>query len=598
MPDTRGLPILRPDATPDQIAEARAFARAELLAPAAFMESVGEVADYSGFTEAQKANFAHAWDVTRPALDILAVSGSGDDAQYLADVVASLGNSPMVTALAAEFATASVQISLRLGDVAGSPAALAWHGLGSLENPVAWASLGVALGNVGYRPAITGLIQHLAIERMPLPTSASHDALQIITMEEHPEVLKLAVDLIAAASEYQKAGLTGAAAERHLVGINVVTAFDTAFGYAAAYLPDPDRKALSVGISAAMEVNGGYFEAPAELAALAVGITSGEYGGMGTGPIMYLACRVYGNVPGDRRAAAEQRYHEVLTELATRFGNAYPEVDARAYGAVGKSRCSVNSAAIKLLMSPQDNSPEFFPAWMQHALRDPSHFLPNFDEYAEAPLSLTGVLSGYEDAALEILDNAELSGRHGVEAYRYYRSVIDSSGLGTFDMFPGDTDERFFVEPLEVPTVSPLYLAAQVGLTPRLTDNRLLFGITMDLAQGDLGGLAGMINQSGEKMQALTANSGLPLIDKVVLRTANEESQLEYVQTTSGGTHVFELTEKLSSNANLYVDIYFQGVDRRWRQSFPLYASPIGYTQIRETGRIHLADQFKDGASR
>ncbi|CAN0519863.1 unnamed protein product [Laminaria digitata] len=171
-------------------------------------------------------------------------------------------------------------------------------------------------------------------------------------------------------------------------------------------------------------------------------------------------------------------------------------------------------------------------------------------------------------------------------AYQYYRSVVDPSGLGTAREFIGTSDERFFLESLEVPTVNPLYVAAKVSLSPREAGDRMLFGITMDLAAGDLGGLAGMINSSAETMDTFTADFGRPLIDKVVLRSAHGASELAFIQTTQSGTHVFELLEAVSSNANLYIDIYFQGADRGWTQSFPLFASPFGYAQIRQFGRI------------
>lgn len=586
---TSDVPVLRPDATPAQIQSARAFALEHLAEPFAFMNSVAADTAFSEFSEAQKIGFDHAWNVMPMALDILKVTGDQSDAKYLAEVLVDLPENVAFWQLADMVAGTSVRISQRLGDIKNSPAAIAWRQLLDAPETLALPRLSLALGRVGFQPAIDALIQRLAVERLPLDGKQEGSAFEIIAQNEHPAVLALSVDLVQKFDRATQAQLLDIPSDPYVAGISAFSAIYTALGYAAAFLPESERDKIAVGIPASARLNGALFEVPEDLIDLEFGISTGEYHNRSRSSIAYIPCRIYGNLEGEQRIEVEQNYVQQVSRFFEHFGDT--SANARAFAAGGKQYCDVNSEALALLKYPDRNAPEFFPVWMRHGFRPPAHFLPDFDEDPDRGVFSARVLAGYEDDVIaSALNDPALENIRGIIAYKIYRSVAEPSSLASFSTFIGPNDERYFLESLEIPSVMPLYVAAKVKLAPRMANGRVLFGISLDLAEGDLGGLAGLINQSAEKMQKFTADFGRELIERVVLRYQGGEAELAFLQTTAKGTHIFELSQQISSNADLYVDIYFQGVNRKWRRSFPLFASPFGYEQIQKTGRMQLVN--------
>ncbi|MEH6727135.1 MAG: hypothetical protein V7703_13315, partial [Hyphomicrobiales bacterium] len=413
--------------------------------------------------------------------------------------------------------------------------------------------------------------------------------------------LALSRDLLVAFDKYSKARTLELAnpdasadtADPLYNGLYISAALDTALGYASAYLAEEDRSALNIAMPWWNNPSLLPFENPDDLIDHVFGVSSQQYRNRNDNVLLDIACRMMGDLPARERQRVEQDYTEILAaltaakELSLRPG-AFAELRTKA----ALSHCGVNARALSLLGSSGDNDTNLFPTWMGHGFGPPENFLPRFDEFAESPVGSTATLAGFDATILgPALDGRDAPDRTGLKFYKLLNAIADPSGLSKPGPFMDGNDKRYFLESVEIPTVQPLWVAAEVTLAPRLASDRKLIGIGLSTAVGDLGGLAGLINQSAKKIDALLADNARAMIDRVVLRYQGGSTQLDYVQSSDTGTHIFEIVESIGSNANLYLDIYFKGIDRGWTVTFPMFASPWGYRQIQDRGRITLADQ-------
>jgi len=115
-------------------------------------------------------------------------------------------------------------------------------------------------------------------------------------------------------------------------------------------------------------------------------------------------------------------------------------------------------------------------------------------------------------------------------------------------------------------------LASMVTVLPRVQSGKLQIGLQLgaNFAIGPTSGLSVMISGDDKRMQAYQENFGLSLIEQVVIEHKGEQTLLEFVRTTKGGTHIYELASKEMDSLQGLLSVQMKAFDDAWHLNFPL----------------------------
>lgn len=121
----------------------------------------------------------------------------------------------------------------------------------------------------------------------------------------------------------------------------------------------------------------------------------------------------------------------------------------------------------------------------------------------------------------------------------------------------------------ESPAIS---LGAIVDVIPRFNDGKLQVGIKVDatFGMGPSAGLAVMIGGHDKTMQAYMENSGLTLIENVLLEKEGVQTLLVHLRTTAGGTHIFEAQDADPDAFTGLLGVQMKAFDEIWDLNFSL----------------------------
>ena len=586
-------------------AEARtaslAYATQNIAAITGTLAALPDHAEWTDLTEEQKESLNAAQYGAMPQLlDIMRAVGTTADAATLFDRYRDLRDKPIKAFVARRFLATAIDIWVRLGALADSPAARELASLDAEPDNPHRLVLATMLGRVGHAPAIQLLVEDIAVNRNGerLGAYEAVDAFDIVSAVPDPAVTALSLDIVAAFDAYGRARLRGEDGVSNFEGLPVAAVFPLAYMHAAAYATGEDRTRLDIAVAPwdMMFAIAPMFENPDVLLNNMLGNFIDAKYGYDVNGLSSPICRMHaGRTPAESETISIAA-SEALRAYMVRNEFERPDSFSSDVEALGRARCSVEQETMQYLKRPEKSDPVLLPIHMRYAFRPARHFLPDFASYPDSNI-VASIFDAMPEARFEPLAADEvLNSKPGFERYLNYRAVTRNADSVYAERFSGLDDERLLLEPVVEPENDnpQFWVSAKVSLSPRVSNGKAFFGIGLQTAFRDDNGLASLIAQYSEAVDRMTGNFNREMIKAVRLRNGETETDLEFLQTTANGTHVFGLPEGPVSDANLIVDVHLRTVAHNGTEthqrivSFPLYDSPFGYDRMRREGRILL----------
>ncbi len=535
-------------------------------------------------------------------LGVLRTVGTSDDAKMLIETgLSHLGNGG--DNIARQMIETGVEIDLRLGVLGSGHAAQIFAQLEATRDSSKFPPLAIALAKMGYRPALNALVDAIAVRR-ELSGWADSDLEQgfaLISSFRAPAVLELSLELVDAIGLWVRNDFAGREKADRYNNIPIGSVFAKAYIHAAAYAQDADRARLNIAFPPWAELLelSVVVSNPEQILDHVLGVKSGKLYGVSNYKLISSMCQVFsGRTIGQQNELRDAVYQT----LATYAERAMPDVRrpqalAADLISIGLSWCRSDPGVLEYLKRPENNDFYLFPTPMQYvfqtAEKTMSYLVDLPNESPQATI-MDNTPPDWRATALQPKNGAAIS--PGIARYKSYANVATVAHAVTSDPYVGQTDSKLFLEPVKnIESGSDLFwISSKVNLSPVLANGRVLFGLGLETSGVSHQDFAAAIGRHYDTINRNTANFGRDMVHKMVLRHGSSSTELSFLQTTNAGVHVFEMTEPVSSNANLVIDVYFatKRYDdlplRDWIVSFPLYRSPFGFSETFKHGQLEL----------
>lgn len=595
------VPVARADALPAAVADALAYARAELKKKLDALRSIPDGLEWNQLTDEHKAAIDGFADTGWTAIDILLAVGEIADADWLYETAQAINSSGR-----AHYATylqrSASRMWQRLGVLDKSMLSDDFRAALERNDGATSGALAIFLSELGHREATRHLSVLVASAEQP-STAKGYDhatAFKLVAGENDPAVMSAALRVLEFYRDYAEDIAAGRQADNFRNGIAILAELPHAFLHVAAFGDQRQREALNLAFvsgNTAPQIAPAFVDpVPPYLHWLRA--RYGERYPENKFNVTYEnICLLHA---GRARSQSEEIKREVIAGIAglviEAFNHANPLQFAGYAEDLGRAICDVNPPVLSFLKAPEHSRASNIPIFMRYPFDTLDGLLGGFAEGKSKAL-WGRPLDEMPDARFDReVSAASYKDEPAMVAYRKYRSVATRQGMIDLPHFGGDTMYKRIlmpVDPQEAGGQTPQWwLDAKVSITPRHAGGSWYFGLALDTAFRNDWGLAGLIMRVAEAHAAMAAEFGKPLIEKAVLRRGGASTTLDYVQTTENGLHVFRLPDGDTGDENLVVDVHLRAFDAdgnplaRRIVSFPLNHSPFGYRRMRESGRI------------
>ncbi|MEO0636283.1 MAG: hypothetical protein AAFY73_06505 [Pseudomonadota bacterium] len=502
------------------------------------------------------------------SLQVIAALGNERDAQELLDKAMTLtGTSTQRRASQLVVAAMALLVRAEFSMLEIEQLVSSYAGL---ENGDVHSSLLIEAARYGSRSAYDDLVDIIAINRNVAGWSdtVAGAAIAVLFSRENEHVLDLALDFVRLHHSSIAPGAGSEPVSDTLAGVTALLHTNSAYLYAAAFASGDQRKVLNTGFlpSGSTVFLAPAFENPIDVANHSYGVLGGELRDVHRSWHKFTVCSLL-------KARGAEDIAEIEDDLWRLYYDWYPFIGGNnefmrqrmpAY-LVGAARayCRIDETAARIYDWSRRVNDVVLPSYIEATAFTATEHINEFLAGGEKAAGALSMLDFYSvDEVREAVNQLGNAAGKEVRDLLAQKQVLAPNLVARINVSM-HTDHQYLVmrdfDPPSGKTAEPLWMGLEATLAVRALNDRRFVGVTLSTLRHAVNGLAAKISGRLDRSDAYLENAGRRLIDNVRIRRASGSQDLNFIQTSRAGQHIFEIPLE-AFQRDAVIDVYFASV--------------------------------------